>query len=152
LSTNFQQGSIPEYGPASTALLNAIVLPDLTIWTFSYDSYGDITTLGLPTGGSISYTYASRPTNNCGSSMTETSRWVTSRTVNANDGTGGHTWNYTYTVGASTTGTTTVTGPDGNDTVHMIVAPVPVASCNFYDSQVQYYQGSASSGMLLKTV
>lgn len=146
LSTNFQQGSVTEFPPNNTSLLTAIVLPDLTMWTLTYDSYGDITTLGFPTGGSISYTYATRAVPNCGADLTQTSRWVTSRTVNANDGTGGHTWNYSYT---STT--TTVTSPEGNDTVHTLIAPVQSASCNLYDSQAQYFQGSSGSGTLLKT-
>ncbi|HEY6968115.1 MAG TPA: hypothetical protein VJA94_02835, partial [Candidatus Angelobacter sp.] len=145
LSTNFQQGTVTEYSPASTSLLTAIVLPDLTMWTLAYDNYGDVTTLTFPTGGSISYAYATRPVASCGTSWTATSRWVTSRTVNANDGTGGHTWTYTYT-----DTTTTVTSPDGNDTVHTYADQF--APCAPYVTQVQHYQGSAGSGTLLKTV
>jgi RHS repeat-associated protein len=83
---------------------------------------------------------------------------VTSRTVDANDGTGGHTWNYAYSgqyipASGSYSGSTIVTSPapDLNDTVHTITTPVSGASCSFYDTQVQYYQGSHSGGTLLKT-
>jgi RHS repeat-associated protein len=151
--TNFGQGGI-EYGPLNNLLLTAIVEPDLTMWTFSYDHYGDITRMGFPTGGSISYTYAIGP-QTCGAD-TPISLSVTSRTVDANDGTGGHTWSYAYaghyTPGSgSYSGTTTVTSPDGNDTVHTITTPVTGAGCSFYDTQVQYYQGNHVGGTLLKT-
>src|SRR5258708_40055942 len=33
------------------------VLADGTKWTFDYDSYGNLTYIGLPTGGSITYTW-----------------------------------------------------------------------------------------------
>ncbi|HEV3316153.1 MAG TPA: BPSL0067 family protein [Candidatus Angelobacter sp.] len=162
LSTNFQQAGVNEYPPTSTSLLSAIVLPDLTLWTLSYDNYGDVTRLGFPTGGSISYTYSQGP-GICGSGNTQTSMWVRSRTVDANDGTGGHTWNYNYSGQGSSTlvngqliwtysGSAVVTSPDGNDTVHTISSPVAGADCSVYDVQVQHYQGSAASGSLLKTV
>jgi RHS repeat-associated protein len=153
--TNFGYGGT-EYGPISNSLLTAIVLPDSTQWTFSYDHLGDITRVGFPTGGSISYTYAAGP-QTCGAD-TPVSMAVTSRTVDANDGTGGHIWNYAYSgqyipASGSYSGSTIVTSPapDLNDTVHTITTPVAGASCSFYDTQVQYYQGSHNGGTLLKT-
>jgi RHS repeat-associated protein len=153
--TNFGQGGT-EYGPINNSLLTAIVLPDSTQWTFSYDHLGDIARVGFPTGGSISYTYAAGP-QTCGAD-TPVSMAVTSRTVDANDGTGGHIWNYAYTgqytpASGSYSGSTIVTSPapDLNDTVHTITTPVSGASCSFYDTQVQYYQGSHNGGTLLKT-
>jgi RHS repeat-associated protein len=143
---NPNPGTIPtDYGPGATPLLTAIVLPDLTMWTLGFDSYGDVVRLGLPTGGSISYTYTNRPIA-CGSDWTNVSRWVTSRTVDANDGTGGHTWTYTYT----NTGVT-VTDPAGNDAAHTIASPIAGTACSLYETQTQFYQGSASGGTLLKT-
>lgn len=163
LQTSFNPGTTPtDFGPTSESLLSAVVQPDLTMWTFSYDTYGDITRLGFPTGGSISYTYAFGPPN-CGTGTSQ-SLWVTSRTVDANDGNGGHTWHYQYqgnfTIPGSTAiymysskGIATVTDPMGNDTVHNIANPVSSASCSGYDVQTQYYQGSSTSGgILLKTV
>src|SRR5882724_10680611 len=151
--TSFGQGGT-EYGPANSSLLTALVLPDLTLWTFSYDHYADVTRLGFPTGGSISYTYAIGP-QTCGAG-TPVSMEVTSRTVDANDGTGGHTFLYNYsgqysTNSGSYSGTTIVTSPDGNDTAHTITTPVAGASCSFYDTQMQYYQGAHNGGTLLKT-
>jgi RHS repeat-associated protein len=144
--TNFGQGAT-EYGPFNTPLLTAIILPDLTMWTFGYDHYGDITSVGFPTGGSITYTYAIGPVT-C-SSDTPVSMVVTTRTVNANDGTGGHIWAYSY---APPTMVVTSPPPDSNDTVHTIVDPITgQVGCSLVDTQVQYYQGSRNGGTLLKT-
>src|SRR5579864_2292944 len=161
LHTAFNTNAVEYTGSAN--LLSAVVLPDLTMWAFTYDNYGDVTRVDFPTGGSLSYTYAVGD-DTCGSG-TGRSMSVTSRTVDANDGTGGHTWNYghsgqmTYTPNgngqliSSYLGKTVVTGPDGNDPVHTISSPiVGLGVCSIYETQVQYYQGSASGGTLLKTV
>ncbi len=143
--------SANEYPSTSTPLLSAIVLPDLTLWTFAYDNYGDVTQLGLPTGGFISYSYNLAP-GAMGISMV-----TTSRTVNANDGTGGHTWSYSYSGQvsgnpANYSGKAVVTSPDGNDVVHTIANITPGAWSSLYDTQIQYYQGSQNTGTLLETV
>jgi RHS repeat-associated protein len=155
ISTQF--GGAREY-TGSMSLLTAIVLPDLTLWTFAYDSYANVTRLGFPTNGSIAYTYAIGPYN-CGTGTTK-SLWATSRTVDANDGTGGHTWTYSYSAlpnpnpnlinSYSAAGLAVVTSPDGNDTVHYIATPAS-GSCSGYVVQTQHYQGNHSSGTLLKT-
>jgi RHS repeat-associated protein len=158
ISTNFQAGGISEYGPVSTSVLSAVVLPDLTQWTFSYNNYGDVAQFSFPTGGSISYGYGAGPLFSAG---TPVSRWVTSRTVDANDGSGGHQWTYQYSgqitnppTGSVYSGQAIVTSPapDSNDTVHTIISPVPGAYESLFDTQVQYYQGHVSGGTLLKTV
>ena len=147
--TNFGQGGI-EYGPLNNLLLTAIVLPDLTSWTFAYDHYGDVTRVGFPTGGSISYEYQVGPLTCGGSDTTPVSLIVTSRTVDANDGTGPHKWSYSYT---PPTMVVTSPIPDSNDTVHTIGDPITgQVACSMYDRQVQYYQGSRNGGTLLKTV
>ncbi|HEY1527869.1 MAG TPA: RHS repeat-associated core domain-containing protein [Candidatus Angelobacter sp.] len=160
LSTNFSSGNATNYGPAGNTLLSAVVLPDLTMWTFSYDNYGDVVHAGFPTGGSLSYTYSSGPYNS--SAGTGFSTWVTSRTVDANDGTGGHKWSYNFQgnfpTGNGTAvysygqkGVATVTDPDGNDVVHTI-GPGSTGGCPGYEYQTQYFQGPASGGVVLKTV
>jgi hypothetical protein len=115
-------------------------------WTFEYQdrnagdalsvNYGSLTKITLPTGGTISYTYStiSNP-----STHDLSSRWVASRTVNANDGTGNRMW--TYAGGK-------VTDPLGNDEVHSFAGP-----CGpLYESSTQSYQGPQSSANLVKTV
>jgi RHS repeat-associated protein len=147
-------------------MLQSVVYPDGTFWGFNYDAadpnntssvaYGDLLKVTFPTGGSISYTWMMW--GGCTSYYTPPvgafSRGVGTRTVDANDGTGPHTWQYTYnnTTGTQSglTNTTTVTDPNGNDTVHTISGLA--ATCSLYETQTQSYQGSHSSGTLLKTV
>ena len=47
--------------PSDRKAGTAVVLPDLTSWTLSYDHWGNVSRVGFPTGGSISYTYAVGP-------------------------------------------------------------------------------------------
>ena len=162
--TNFDSNSsqgAQNYGPVSTSLLSAVVLPDLTIWTFTYDNFGDVLNVAFPTGGSLTYTYGVGPFNS--SSGTGFSTWVMTRTVNANDGTGAHQWTYKYQGNFSTgqgtsiypygtKGVATITGPDGNDVVHTVGPGVSGSGCPGYVYQTQHYQGSAGSGTLLKTI
>src|SRR5215813_10520083 len=149
-------------------MLQSVVLPDGTAWTFQYDGanpidttsigYGDLLKIGFPTGGSISYTYATEIAYNGFHSTgleTSQSRSVVSRSVDANDGSGSQTWTYNWgnpLVATATTYTVenTVTDPLGNDTVHVISGLFGGPS--LYETQTRSYQGSKSSGTLLKTV
>jgi YD repeat-containing protein len=119
-------------------------------WTFEYNSrnlsdpstvnYGDLTKITLPTGGTISYAWDNL--ESCDpNAVTPMSRKVISRTVDANDVAGPHTW--TYNGGL-------VTDPAGNDTLHTFTALNN--SCSLYETKTQYFQGSYQSGHLLKTV
>lgn len=140
-------------GPATSLALQSIVLPNGTSWSFEYNdrnvgdpsnvNYGTITQINLPTGGSISYTFVSGTLLPCANSV---SRFAATRIVDANDGTGPHTWNYTR---SNTNHTTTVTDPLGNDTVHTFTDQ---GGCTFYETQSQVFQGSSTGGTLLKTV
>jgi RHS repeat-associated protein len=164
LSTNFDvntTGGVHNYGPVNTPLLTAVILPDLTAWTFTYDNFGDVLHVGFPTGGSLTYTYGTGPLS--ASTGTGFSTWIMSRTVDASDGTGGHQWTYSYQGNFSTgfgtgifsyavKGVATVTNPDGNDVVHTIGPGASGTGCPGYEYQAQYFQGRASSGALLKTV
>ena len=66
VQTNFGCPGISEFGPAQDWLVNEIDLPDKTKYTFSYEATpgytsnttGRIAGVRLPTGGSISYSYA----------------------------------------------------------------------------------------------
>ena len=134
-------------------MLQSIVLPNLTTWTFQYEpSYAALSQITLPTGGTIGYTWGSYSAPCQHSSTTNprtgvvTTKWgfyvtVASRTVNANDGTGSHTWTY---------GGGIITDPLGNQSVHTMTGLAGTGSV--YETQAQYYQGSSSTGTLLKTV
>jgi RHS repeat-associated protein len=131
--THFGYSGVNEASGTST-LISAIVLPNLTTWIFNYDSYLNISLVIFPTGGYTSYTWTTR-------NIYPASRIVASRTVNAADGTGAHTWNYAWNDSA---GQVIVTDPLLNDTV--------VTASYGYVTQTQSYSGSHSSGTLLKTV
>lgn len=139
-------------------MLQSIVLPNGQAWTFEYNenltncppsnlttNIGDLTHITLPTGGTIDYTYTClAPFKSTFPTQTTA---VTSRTVNANDGTGPHTWNYSYSISSSGS-VTTVTDPLGNDSTHSLnssALPTPNRVEN-------YYAGSHTSGTLLRTI
>ena len=142
--TNFQQPGVYE-SSGTYRLLNAVILPNSTMWQFNYDTYLDLTSVTLPVGGSITYSYA-----NWMDANGNMSRVVTQRTANANDGTGAHTTTYSYgnTIGGQSP-VTLVTDPMGNDTTASMGGTCPAEA---YVCQTQYYTGSHSSGTLLKTV
>jgi RHS repeat-associated protein len=140
----------------ATTMIQSIVLFNGTSWSaspawaFEYNSrdtgdagtvnYGDLTKITLPAGGTLSYAWGT--ISSCDpNANTPTTRGVISRTINANDSTGQHTWNYSGGL---------VTDPAGNDIAH-VFTPLN-ASCSYYETQTKYFQGSYQSGKLLKTV
>jgi len=96
----------------------------------------------LPTGGSVSYGYA--PNGVYTPCAGYISAQVTSRTIDANDGTGPHTWTYSYSPYYSSPSVTTETDPLGNKTIHTFSNP-----CFPYESTTQYQD---NAGHILKTV
>jgi RHS repeat-associated protein len=119
LQTNFQtpgqgvyeDGTVSEVS-GQVLLLQSVVLPNNTTWTFEYNSrnqgdpgsinYLDLTKVTLPTGGNVSYTWGTNSGGNCGigfvSSVIEAQyycRVLLSRTEDP--GGNSQTWNYTYT-------------------------------------------------------
>lgn len=93
-------------------MLSSIQLPNGTQWTFNYNSWGDLSTVTTPTGGTITYTWGYVWFE----SLSEDSyrRIVLSRTIDANDGTGPKVWIYNANaLGSPQPG---VTDPDGNVT------------------------------------
>jgi RHS repeat-associated protein len=142
--------------------VQSIVLPNKTTWTFAYDSsnspsqyaYGDLTQITFPTGGTISYVWSDLPDAlPCqDTSLLFMRRGVQSRTVNANDGQGGHLSTYTQSVGTGTEPPvqTTVVDPMGNQSIHAITSMA--STCSYYETQAQYFYGNASGANLLKTI
>jgi RHS repeat-associated protein len=140
------------YFTSNQDLLQSIVLPNGQSWQFQYydsdgtNNFATLSQITLPTGGTISYTYT------YGGQYQDTlvqdyGRWVATRTVN--DGTGAHTWTYTYSNPDTVGGTTTVTDPLGNAVVHTFSFGNQYAT---YETETEYYQGSPSPANLLKTV
>ncbi len=158
-------------------VLTSVTLPNQTQWKFTYDNYGQVNSVTMPTGATASYTYNYGNNNNlnatrlaCGNppgqipvtgtpvwpySNLMSSRMVTSRTLNLNDGSPKQVWNYASTIGSGwagspNSGTVTVTDPYGNATLHTF-SLIGGAVCGPYETATQYYQGSPT-GTSLKTV
>src|SRR5262249_15818060 len=72
------------YPPGSQSPpIGGLIMADGTKWAFSYDAYGNITTIDLPTGGTISYDWTEISIANCTGvgDVTQSSRAVLTRTV-----------------------------------------------------------------------
>jgi RHS repeat-associated protein len=158
VSTNFQQPGIQEAAP-SIRFAQKIDLPNGLFYRFTYDTgstpghYGELLRIDLPAGGYVRYEYA--PISSA-SSMYSSIRAVTKRALSVDGNPANEKyWTYSYQLSAPSAGfnTTTVNDPDGNQTVHVTIDAL-FASGNFAPLEVQtkYYQGTAASGRLLKTV
>lgn len=164
VQTNFCGGTIlnnpPNYRCSEVSessspfkIPSKVTLPDGHIYSFSWNtnSPGELASLSLPTGATLTYTYGSDGrscvhiiTNTNGTTAPYDCRaTVQSRTLTAN----GVASTWTYNEG-------TVTDPLGNDTVHVFnpVLVGAISSPNTVETQVSQYQGSSSSGKLLKMV
>lgn len=126
--------------------LQTVLLPNSTSWTFQYtsDGNGDLSEITFPTGGTVSYTWtAGYPV--CGAHYYDNAREVVTRTLNPNDGVSpSGMWSYSYLSNV----VILVTDPASNDTVHTYTT----GGCPYYETKTQYYQGSHTTGTLLKTV
>jgi RHS repeat-associated protein len=151
---------IAEYGPYTNVLPSSLSLPNGRAYTFTYEPTvgypssitGRISSIGLPNGGSISYAYLGGNNGvSCSYNPIQPSvaSIVPSITRTVNDGSGHQSvWTYSFPESNSHGNTPyqgTVIDPENNETVYTF-------NGEGYQSQVQSYQGLASSGTLLKTV
>src|SRR5205807_5582325 len=153
--TNFGVSGTREWpiqsGGSQTLVPVTIILPDGTKWIFSYDSYGNVTSVGLPLGGTVTYQWATVAFPNVG--LTPVSRVVMQRTITDNLGHSG-IWNYRWMTQQSNpaqlngTYSNVVTDPNGNDTVHVFTNTLG----GFYETSSLSYQGLSANGQLLKRV
>jgi YD repeat-containing protein len=129
-NTFFQ--NVSEAAPQTARLLTAIILPNSTSYTFSYDNYLSLTQLTLPSGGSIAYTWQVIPfvdptPTGSGWPTSPVSRALSTRTVYPGNGEPPQVWSYHWYFGTSP-GTVSynqpnwsvVTDPYGNDTEHQL--------------------------------
>ncbi len=150
LATQFGNGG--DYTGTASAVQN-IVFPDGSSYQFGYDSYGQITSMTLPTGGQVTYGYTNTTPPN------QINRWLTSRTA------GGNTWTFNPAINCTTASCTapgdglkvTVTTPphsDGTLTasdnhVYSFVFASANGGGGAWLTQAQYFRGSASGTPLL---
>ena len=80
VNTNFGQSDVSEFSGSLTAI-QSIQLPDGSSYSFSYDpgSYGELTSMTLPTGGVVSLSYI-----NYLDSYNNYNRWISTETENGN--------------------------------------------------------------------
>jgi RHS repeat-associated protein len=128
-------------------MLTAVILPDLSFWKFDYNNYGDLEKITLPTGGSITYSWISHGWPSADIN-TPVSRTVSSRTIDANDGTPLQIWQYKWDTPAARQ--VTVTDPLQKDTVHTFTTVVGFDDPR--ETKTEFYDGSYSTGTPLKTV
>jgi RHS repeat-associated protein len=153
VNTTFNSRGAREFS-ASETFMQSITLPNGTKWTFTYNNYGDISSITTPTGGSVTYTWTTQcytdPAGTC-------ARVLATHAINANDGTGTRTWTYGQVKPGGTNGTAYPgnTDPDGNITAYTTVL-TPPGSCGHTQiaTTKQYYQftSSGQAQTLLKTV
>jgi RHS repeat-associated protein len=138
---------------ANLSAVASLAMPDGTKWAFTYDAYGNITEMVLPTGGTISYQWQEIPLPVCGDGeVTAVSRAVSSRTVN-DFSNPLSVWQYTWgPMQPDGTITNYVKDPNGNETAHVFQSPVASLPCALYEIERRSYQGNHQSGTLLKTV
>ncbi len=108
VSTAFGQSGVTEWSGTITVITN-IALPDGSSYSFNYDSYGTLTSMTLPTGGEVYYSYS-----NFTDALGNVGRWVATKS-----GYSGY-WSYTPKVTSSGTGINqevTVVKPDNSSDV-----------------------------------
>jgi RHS repeat-associated protein len=165
LSTSFGVANVSEYSNSSVQVIVSVVfLADNSTWSFQYDSYGNVTYVGLPLGGNIQYQWETvslpSPPPPLHSYATPASRAVSKRTVTDANG-NSYVTNYQY--GSATYPnplTNVTTDPLGNDTVSTFSTLTTDQTTNapfgnndvgaYYVTTTKKYQGSQGSGTLLK--
>src|SRR5271157_5970007 len=145
IKTNFGCSGVTEYSASNVSLVSEIDLPDGTKYSFTYEPTvgnsgyvtGRIASVTLPTGGTITYTYAG--SNNgmtCADGSTATLKRYTPDT-------GSNYWQYAHTENGNGW-TTTLTDPLLNQTLFNFQG--------IYETQRQVYQGSIGGTPLLNLV
>jgi RHS repeat-associated protein len=166
VATNFGVSGMSEYkSSAAVPLVSSIVLPDGSQYTFQYESTPStpasgactpyagttcvtarLTSVTLPTGGTITYNYTGGNNGMLRDGSTAGLKRYTPDT-------GSGYWEYDRTTsGTGAPYTTTVTDPLGNQTVIQFQTSTSNSVTNYYETQRQTYQGSVSAGTLLQTV
>lgn len=146
VATNFQQSDVYEWNPSIQYLtpVQSISLPDGSRYSFTYDGYGGLASVTLPTGGVIQYGYS-----NFVDSSNTANRWLTSRTLGNNPP-------MTITPSVVTTCANYSTGcvesvklhkPSGDETVYQLTL-----INGAWNTGVTTYTGPSTSGQILANI
>lgn len=159
--THFACSSIAEYPATSTSLVDKVTLPDGTFYQFNYETTpgdthnphyvdGRVSSVTLPTGGTISYAYTNG--NLTGSAVSngivcaDGSTAGLTRTVTPGGTSPAGTWTYARTQVSGAHWQTTTTDPTTAQNQAVIDFWEDSATYNFYPTQVLAYQGSSVQG------
>ncbi|MBZ5530317.1 MAG: hypothetical protein LAO20_02695 [Acidobacteriia bacterium] len=159
IQTSFNTGALEAQNapgvtpPVQSSELVTVIQADGSRITFDYDSYGNLTYVGLPGGGSITYAWGMINFPSCTQFDGGISRAILSRTVTDNNG-HSSVWQYQWGTVANGIISNTVTDPLNNDTVHVFTAldGTGLGGCGFHETQTQHYQGTGGSRQLLQQV
>jgi len=149
----YQDNTCTEYS-GTYSLPQVFTLPNGMTYTFSYDQgspthpyYGEPLSVTLPTGGTITWGWSAN--------ADVAGRFVISRQLSGDP----NPWAYTPCLGSvvGSTSTGKITDPAGNDTVitctyFFFPYSQPGSDGIAYVTKKQLYQGSSTSGQLLKTI
>lgn len=145
--------------PTATYIVpSELTLPNGAAYQFSWNDStpAELGSIVLPTGGTISYSYLSGclgppPVTGVLYPPASCRGEVQSRTVSVNGV--NSTWTYSSTGGRSTN-VVTVTDPQGNQQVHTFsqITVNSIQSSNTVETQVNYYQGTATGTPLKQVV
>lgn len=166
--------------PFTTSEIQSVVLPNGASWQFTYPTTEQnwcnaLTGITYPSGATTSYTYSSGCIDAGGpGGVIVQGPQIATQTVDTNDGTGPHTWEYTASGTANSSGalTTIVTDPGNNDTEYSMTSTVPESTTGtmqpsfgstfgssdlvspgsgWNNTRIDWYQGTGSSRTLLKS-
>jgi len=150
INTNFGVSLVKEFtGTTFSESIYSLALGDGTSYQFKYDCssssgipacgspsgrsayYGELTSITLPTGGTVNFTY-----QNFKDANGQTNRWIASRTQ------GSSTWTYLPQLNCgSKCQTLTVTGPAGDQTIYTFTLNLGFGA---WLTDVKYYRGAAT--------
>jgi hypothetical protein len=139
VQTGFGVSNVTEYGPLSNSLVSSITLPDGTSYVFTYEKTpvactplsgtystncvtGRIASVTLPTGGTITYTYSGGSEGIFSDGSTAGVTRMLSPTTSCSSTQPSGCWEYARTLkggtpGSGSTWQTSVTDPNGDNTV-----------------------------------
>lgn len=146
VATNFGQSDVYEWNPANPILnpVKSIQLPNGSQYSFTYDGYGGLASMTLPTGGTVYYGYS-----NFVDSSNTANRWLSSHTVGSNPA---MTFTPSVVTGCANYGSGCVEQvnlhkPSGDETVYQLTL-----NNGAWNTGVTAYTGAASGGQRLSSV
>ncbi len=141
INTAFNEQPVQEWS-GTLSPVQSIQLPDGSSYSFSYDSYGEMTSITLPTGGVINYGWS-----NYFDSYQNENRWLTSRVVGSNPP---MTFTPSVLTQCSSNGVgcqeqVNVHRPSGDETVYKLTL-----NNGAWNTNTTIYNGSAQNGQAIE--